>query len=56
MKAVYKFIAGNSRVTPLGVAVALIAAWLMRGSAFAPEVFTGILIATLSAATFERVT
>lgn len=56
MKAAYKFIAGNSLVTPVGVAIALIAAWFMRGFVLAPEIFVGILIATLSAATFERVT
>ena len=56
MKAAYKFIAGNSRVTPVGVAIAMITGWLLRETAFAPEVFVGILIATLSAATFERVT
>lgn len=56
MKAAYKFVAGNSRFAPVGVAAALVAAWFLRGYAWAPEVYVAILIATLSAATFERVT
>ena len=56
MKAAYKFIAGNSRITPIAVALALLLGWLMRSSAWAPEAVVAILVAGLCASSFERVT
>jgi len=55
VKAVYKFIAGNSRITPAGVVLALAAGVLLRGFPWAPIVYASILIATLWASTFEPV-
>ena len=56
MKQLYKFIAGNSRVTPIGIALAAILALTLRLPAlWAPIVYLGILLATLAASTFEPV-
>ncbi|MDP9111524.1 MAG: hypothetical protein M3M96_07830 [Candidatus Eremiobacteraeota bacterium] len=57
MKAIYKFVAGNSRLTPVGVALAAIAALLLaRGEqrVAASVVFLLILILTLTASVFEK--
>lgn len=57
MKAIYKFVAGNSRVTPLGVALAAAAAGLMARSelrAAGGIIFLGILVLTLTASVFEK--
>lgn len=58
MKRIFKFIAGNSVVTPIGVAIAIALALALRasGSAWTPAAFAGVLLVTLVACTFERVT
>ncbi len=56
--AVYEFIAGNSRVTPLGLLAAVLAAVLLaRGeyAAWVPALYLSILAATLAASVFEKV-
>jgi hypothetical protein len=57
MKQAYKFIAGNSRVTPIGVVIAIAAVLVFRhGAGWRADVtFLGILLATLAASTFEPV-
>lgn len=57
MKRAYKFIAGNSRITPVGVAAAVCAALALRQqhASWVPAVFLGILLLTLAASTFETV-
>ncbi len=57
MKRAYRFIAGNSVVTPIGIAVAAIAIGVFRHDLgwWAAPVYLGILLATLAAATFEPV-
>lgn len=57
MKRAYTFVAGNSRITPLGIAAAAGAALALRHvlGAWAPAVFLGILLATLAASTCETV-
>jgi hypothetical protein len=57
VKRVYKFIAGNSRITPIGVALAVAAALGLRGALgwWAAPVYLGILLATLAASTCEPV-
>lgn len=57
MKRAYKFIAGNSRVTPIGIAAAVGAALGLRHAlgGWAPAVFVGILLVTLAASTCETV-
>jgi hypothetical protein len=57
MKRVYKFIAGNSRITPIGIALAVVLAIVLRsalGSWSAP-VYLGVLLLTLAASTREPV-
>lgn len=57
MKHLYKFITGNSRVTPIGIVVAVAAAVLLNsrlGSAL-PAVYLGILLVTLAVSTLEQV-
>jgi hypothetical protein len=57
MKAAYKFIAGNSRITPIGIAIAAIAAAVLHqtlGLWIAP-VYAAILLGTLAVSTFEPV-
>jgi predicted PurR-regulated permease PerM len=57
MKNVYKFVAGNSRVTPLGVVLAVIAGVTLHsilGWWLAP-IYAGVLVVTLVASTFEPV-
>lgn len=56
MKRVYKFIAGNSRVTPFGIAAAVIVALVLRGGAgWTPVVYIAVLVATLAVSTLEPV-
>lgn len=57
MKRAYKFIAGNSRITPLGIAAALAITLALRHTLgwFAAPVYLAILLATLAATTFEPV-
>lgn len=56
MKRVYKFIAGNSRVTPIGIAAAVIVALvLQRGAVWTPAVYIAVLLATLAVSTLEPV-
>lgn len=57
MKDAYKFIAGNSRATPIGVAAAALVALLFHtalGPA-GPLVYLGILLLTLAAGAIEPV-
>ncbi|HKU69103.1 MAG TPA: hypothetical protein VJP85_15130 [Candidatus Baltobacteraceae bacterium] len=57
MKHVYKFVAGNSRITPIGIALALAAVLLLRSVLgwWAAPVYLGILLVTLAVATLEPV-
>ncbi|MDQ6933288.1 MAG: hypothetical protein M3160_08965 [Candidatus Eremiobacteraeota bacterium] len=58
LSAIYEFIAGNSRVTPLGLlAAVLVAVLLPRGehAAWVPALYLGVLLATLAASVFEKV-
>ncbi len=57
MKRAYKFIAGNSRITPAGIALAIAAVLVFRSVLgwWAAPVYLGILLATLAAATLEPV-
>ena len=56
MKRFYAFVAGNSRVTPLGIAAAVVVALALRGSPeWAAAAYLGVLIATLAACTLEPV-
>jgi hypothetical protein len=57
MKRAYKFIAGNSRITPVGIGVAIAVA-LIFGRAlgwWAAPTYIGILLATLALSTCEPV-
>lgn len=58
MKAVYKFIAGSSRVTPAGIALAAIIAGVFHAElgAWTAAVYLGILLVTLAAGTAETPT
>lgn len=55
MKRVYKFIAGNSLVTPAGAAAALLLAWLFHGQSWTPFAFIAVLVVTLAGSVYERV-
>ena len=57
VKRAYKFIAGNSIVTPLGIALAIGVTLAFRHSLgwWAAPCYLGILLGTLAAATFEPV-
>lgn len=56
MKRFYAFVAGNSRVTPVGIAAAVVVALTLRGSPdWAAAAYLAVLIATLAACTLERV-
>jgi len=57
MKRAYKFVAGNSRVTPIGIALAVTAALLFKSVLgwWAAPMYLGILLATLAVATLEPV-
>lgn len=57
MKRFYRFVAGGSRVTPLGIAAALAVALALRhslGWEIAP-LYLAILLLTLAASTFEPI-
>lgn len=57
MRRAYKFIAGNSRVTPLGIAAALAAVFVFRHALgwWAAPAYLAILLATLALSTCEPV-
>jgi hypothetical protein len=57
VKQAYKFIAGNSRITPIGIALAVAYALAFRhGFGWQTgAIFIAILLATLAASTFEPV-
>jgi hypothetical protein len=54
---IYKFVAGNSRVTPIGIAIAVILAILMRGTLgmWAAGIYLSVLAVTLAISTYEPV-
>jgi len=57
VKAAYEFVAGNSVATPLGLAIAVIAALALqhaRLAIYTGAVFMLILIVTLAASVFEK--
>ena len=57
MRFLYDLLAGNSRITPFGVAAAAIAATLLvRAQLYTPAagVFVVILLATLTAGVLEK--
>jgi len=58
VKSVYKFVAGNSLVTPIGIAIAAIAAFALRGNLrwWSAPVYVALLLVTLAASTAERPT
>lgn len=57
MKRFYKFVAGNSRVTPAGIALALAVVLAFRHTLgwWAAPAYLAILLATLAVTTFEPV-
>lgn len=57
MNRVYKFIAGNSRITPLGTAAAIAAVVIFRQTLgwWVAPLYLAILLATLALSTFEPV-
>lgn len=56
MKGILKFVTGNSAITPIGVAAAVLLAVLFRHElAWTGAVYVVLLIVTLAASTFERV-
>jgi len=56
VKRFYAFVAGNSRVTPLGIAAAvLVALALRRSPEWAAGAYLAVLIATLAASALEPV-
>ena len=56
MKAAYEFLIGNSVVTPIGLAIAVGAAFLLvrAGSTYASLALIVLLLATLAFSVFER--
>jgi len=57
VKAIYKFVAGNSRRTPIGLLIAALAAGFMAHSDLRLAggiVFLTVLILTLTASVFEK--
>lgn len=57
MKFFYDFVAGNSRVTPVGVLAAALAAALLVRAGFAQAaswVFIAVLLATLAGSVLEK--
>lgn len=57
MKAAYEFVAGNSLVTPLGLAIAVLSALVVlhaKLAAYAGAIFVFVLIATLAGSIFEK--
>ncbi|HEY8313405.1 MAG TPA: hypothetical protein VIG51_04450 [Candidatus Baltobacteraceae bacterium] len=57
MKSVYKFVAGNSRTTPAGLAIAAVVAFALRDRLgwWSAVVYIAVLIVTLAVSTFERI-
>jgi len=57
MKRAYKFVAGNSRITPIGIALAVAATLLFKSHLgwWAAPAYLGILLVTLAVATLEPV-
>lgn len=55
MKRAYEFVTGNSTVTPIGAAVAILLALLFHSCAWAPYAFVAVLLVTLAGSVFERV-
>ena len=56
MNAIFKFVAGNSRVTPVGVALAVLAAVLLSHRfAWIAVLYPALLLGTLALSTLERV-
>jgi hypothetical protein len=57
VKSIYKFIAGNSRVTPIAVPVAAIVAFVLHGRAggWDAVIYLALLVTTLAACTYEPV-
>ena len=57
MNAIYKFVAGNSRRTPIGLAIAAVAAGFMAHDDLRVAggiVFLIVLVLTLTASVFEK--
>jgi len=56
MKAAYEFLVGNSFVTPIGLAIAVLAAFALSrvSSAYAGIALLAILLATLTFSVFEK--
>ncbi len=57
LHAIYEFVAGNSRVTPLGLLIAVLIVLILRHSAFAswtPAVYLSFLVTTLAVSAFEK--
>jgi len=57
MNKIYKFIAGNSRMTPAGIVLAAIIAPVLRPElgAWSSALYLTVLLLTLAASTFEPV-
>ncbi len=57
MTSVYKFIAGNSRTTPIGIAVAAILALTLHSGLgmWTAPLYIAVLLCTLAVCTFEPV-
>lgn len=57
IKSIYKFVAGNSRVTPIGIALAVALALSLRHTLgwWVAPLYLAVLLLTLAAATFEPV-
>ncbi len=56
MSRIYKFVAGNSRVTPIGIALAVALAIALRGQgAWASGIYLSVLAVTLAISTLEPV-
>ncbi|MDQ2872731.1 MAG: hypothetical protein M3R35_06350 [Candidatus Eremiobacteraeota bacterium] len=57
MNGIYKFIAGNSRATPIGLAIATILtlAFRERLGALSALIYVALLLTTLAVSTFEPI-
>lgn len=57
LHAIYEFVAGNSRATPLGLLIAILVVLVLGHSAFAsstPAVYLSLLVTTLAVSAFEK--